>query len=218
MKKVFIPTVGQNVDNYIAAMEGCGLTPVVSGDMVQSDDCGALLLPGGGDIDPARYGAEDRGSREIDRERDALEFALFDRFFHNGRPILGICRGCQVINVALGGTMIQDLPGGDVHTYDRAHEQDRVHAARFVHPVLTEIFGERAVINSAHHQAADRLGEGLIPAAFADDGVVEGLIHENGRVIGLQFHPERMAFAKRRDDAADSAPLFTAFAKLVEDL
>jgi len=116
--------------------------------------------------------------------------------------------------VALGGTLIQDLP--DVsHRRTAEQNQDPIHRILVVHPFLEQLYDSSFVSNSSHHQAVDVLGKGLQATCFSADGVLEGFVHENGRIIGVQFHPERMSFAMRRADADDGAPIFRAFCSLL---
>ena len=214
MKRVFLRGEEGKFENYLAALSAVGLDGVLSMDLSLADDCDGLLVPGGADVDPLRYGQENTASRGIDPDRDRDEIALIRQFMEKNKPILGICRGEQVLNVALGGTLIQDLPDAS-HNHDDVADDDRVHPVKTVHPVLKELYGERFVSNSSHHQAVDRLGDGLSVACVGEDGVIEGVIHENGRVLGVQFHPERMSFALRREDADDGAPIFRYFASLL---
>lgn len=140
----------------------------------------ALLLPGGGDLEPWRYGQENTASRGLEPERDRAELELLAEFTAAGKPVLGICRGLQTINVFFGGTLAQDIPGHSaVDGADRLH---RVRTAR----------GEEILVNSAHHQAADRLGSGLRAVQWAEDGVVEALRHVRLPVWAVQWHPERL--------------------------
>ena len=212
MKRVFLRGTPEGFPNYIAALEAVGLTPVASLNPELAADCDGLLVPGGADVDPARYGQENTASQGIDPDRDREELALIRQFLAMEKPIFGICRGHQILNVALGGTLIQHIPG---HT-QLAEDLDRVHPVTVEHPFLQALYGERFVSNSSHHQIVDRLGAGLSVTCRSEEGYVEGLIHENGRVFSVQFHPERMAFAKRRPDANDGAPLFRAFAAMLK--
>lgn len=214
MKRVFVRGEEANLSNYLAALTGSGMMPVVSMDLDLAQDCDALLLPGGCDVDPRRYGQENTASVEMDAQRDQDELELIDHFIRMDKPILGICRGHQIINIALGGTLIQDLP--DVsHRKDEKTNMDRVHRVNVVHPFLSQLYGDTFHSNSCHHQAVDRLGNGLTATCFSEDGVVEGFIHESGKIVGVQFHPERMSFALRRTDADDGALIFRAFAEIV---
>ena len=210
MKRIFLRGEPGTFSNYTAALIACDAEPVLSMDLSLADSCDALLIPGGADADPALYGQANTASVGIDHHRDRDELFLIRRFLDMGKPILGICRGHQMLNIALGGTLIQHIPD---HT--QIDGVDRVHAVTATHPFLQNLYGSRFVSNSSHHQAVDRLGEGLTVTCRSDDGTVEGIIHENGRVMGVQYHPERIAFANRRPDADDGEPLFRAFLSLV---
>lgn len=210
MKKIFLRGKPGEFENYLAALQACGVEAVLSMDLSLAGDCDGLLVPGGADVDPCHYGQPNTASLGIDPDRDRDELDLIRRFLAMEKPILGICRGFQILNIALGGTLIQDIPG---HT--QIDGKDSVHPVRVLHPFLGELYGDSFVSNSSHHQAVDRLGSGLTASCISEDGVIEGLVHENGRIIGVQFHPERMSFAHRRPDAADGEPIFRAFLALV---
>ncbi len=179
--KVYIPW--ECPQSYVTALTALGAEPRFS----LPEDGAGLLLPGGWDLDPRLYGQENRGSEGIDGERDAAELRAVERFLSLGRPILGICRGAQLLNVAFGGTLIQHM-----ENHDRIHGEDRYHATRTEDPLLRELYGETFVVNSSHHQAADRLGNGLRAVQWAEDGVVEALRHETLPVFAVQWHPERL--------------------------
>lgn len=190
---------------YEAAIRQAGGRPMVNRCPQLDITCRGLLLCGGGDLAPAWYGAADRGSGPPDLDRDRSELALVRAYLSAGRPILGICRGLQVLNVALGGTLIQDL--GDIL---RPFHQG---TCDLWHPICTEpgsllhkLWGSRVLINSAHHQAADRLGEGLRRTAWSEGGVIEAVEHTQLPVVAVQFHPERLDRAA--EDTADGTALF----------
>ncbi|WP_320776617.1 gamma-glutamyl-gamma-aminobutyrate hydrolase family protein [Streptomyces sp. CRN 30] len=147
-----------------------------------------LVIAGGADVDPARYGAE-RSPRTGPPapERDAWELALIDAALAAGTPLLGICRGMQLLNVALGGTLVQHLDGHvtEVGVFGR-HVVRPVPGSRYA-----EIAPEDASVPTYHHQAVDRLGAGLRPSAYAADGTVEAVeLPGPGWVLGVQWHPE----------------------------
>ena len=153
-----------------------------------------LVLTGGGDVDPRRYGAVPSPlSGGIDEERDALEISLVRRAVEAGLPTLAICRGCQVLNVALGGTLIQDLP----EVTNLAHLVAQPRSA-IVHDVgvqqgsrLSAIVGSSSLgVNSIHHQAVERTAPELTAVGRADDGVVEAIEHPSLPMLGVQWHPE----------------------------
>lgn len=170
-----------------------------------------LLLTGGGDIDPSRYGQVLNGSNPPDLERDRTELALARAYLDAGKPILGICRGHQILNVVLGGTMVQDL-GEHLNLFHRKTSEDRVHPIRAQEgSILHALYGETFAVNSAHHQAVDALGEGLVITARSESGIVESVELPGRPVLGLQFHPERMTGLHLRPDTVDGAAVFQWF-------
>ena len=186
-RTIFILGQAAQWTNYTRAIESAGgravLSPVPDGAMA----CGGLLLPGGGDLEPWRYGQANTASRGLEPERDAAELLLLERFTAAGKPVLGICRGLQTINVFFGGTLIQDVPG-----HGALAGRDRLHTVRTAPGALRRLFPGDTLVNSAHHQAAGRLGSGLRAAQWAPDGVVEAVIHRTLPVMGVQWHPERL--------------------------
>ena len=139
---------------YQAAIRRAGGEPLLSRDVGAASGCAGLLLPGGGDVAPWRYGQRNFASRSIEPERDAAEWALLMQFAAAGKPVLGICRGMQSINVFFGGTLLQDLPG-----HAAASGADRLHKVWSAPSPLWELWGETCITNSAHHQAVDHLGQ-----------------------------------------------------------
>ena len=179
--------------NYERALEIAGGRPLASPDLRDAVRCAALLLPGGGDMEPRRYGQANTASRGLEPERDAGELFLLEQFIMEKKPVLGICRGLQVLNVFFGGTLIQDLPG-----HSQAAGRDRLHRVRTAPSPLQDLFGETLVVNSAHHQAADRLGQGL----------EEFKRQMNERVAGLAFMmAEKILRKKVEYDEAELADM-----------
>lgn len=190
-------------ENYAGAIAAAGGTACFGGD---PKNCDGLLLPGGGDLEPWQYGQEDYGSRDLDPARDQAEWDLLDRFTAAGKPVLGICRGLQVINVFFGGTLFQDLPG-----HCAVEGADRLHRIHTLPSPFSVLYGAENVVNSAHHQAADRLGSGLRAVQWTGDGVVEALCHQTLPVWGVQWHPERLRGRFAAYGAADGDLLFAWF-------
>jgi putative glutamine amidotransferase len=159
------------------------------------DGLDALVITGGKDVDPASYGhARHPSTDEPDCERDAWEFALFHAAQRRGMPVLGICRGAQLINVARGGTLHQHLPDVIGHTH---HQQgNAVFGTSAVHTVpgtkLAALIGESSDAQCYHHQAIDRLGEGLTVSARDTDGVIEAVEADPAGpfLLAVQWHPE----------------------------
>ena len=180
MGPVYIPGDPRRFENYHRALERAG-----AAGTNKEVGAGALLLPGGGDVEPWRYGQANTASWDLEPERDEEELALIDRFVAVGKPILGVCRGMQVINVYFGGTLIQDIPG-----HSQIGGIDRLHVVRTADSSFP--FRGKARLNSAHHQAVDRPGVGLLPLQWAEDGIIEGMVHRCLPVWAVQWHPERL--------------------------
>lgn len=189
---VFILGREERWAGYKRAVEAAGGHAVFSEVPDGALECGGLLLTGGGDLEPWRYGQANTASRGLEPERDAAELLLLEQFTAAGKPVLGICRGLQAINVFFGGTLIQDLPG-----HGAVDGRDRLHAVRTAPDALFGLFGEDALVNSAHHQAAGQLGHGLRAVQWAPDGIVEALVHQTLPVLGVQWHPERLGLPGR---------------------
>ena len=203
------------MEHYCQALSQLGACSFAAYAPEPDLSCDGLVLCGGGDLESTLFGQENNGSNPPDRVRDRAELALFDAFFQAGKPILGICRGMQVINVALGGDIIQDLPPQVRPFHIPDGEEDRVHPIRAAEgSFLHRLYGPVFPVNSCHHQGVDRLGEGLAACAWAEAGFPEALFHLSAPVAGVQFHPERLCGPYRRPDAADGAPLFTWFLSL----
>ena len=212
--RIFVPGQEAQLMNYARALRRAGGLPCFSLNPGRAMGCAGLLLPGGGDLDPALYGQANHGSHPPDRERDRLELELLELFLRAGKPVLGICRGLQVINVFFGGTLLQDIRGhGQVDGHDRLH---RVTAAPG--SLSARFYGPSFLVNSAHHQAADRLGAGLEATSRAEDGTVEALRHGTLPLWALQWHPERL-FPSVKAETVDGELVFEYFtAKCRENL
>ena len=214
MKTRILLCVNTNKEHYIRAIEGAGGEPVASYIPTLDMDYDGLILCGGTDLDPVFYGQELNGSVEIDRPRDDAEWAYLTEFLKTGKPIMGICRGFQLLNAYFGGDLIQHLDTVSVHRGSLEHYP--VHPVRSAeNSFLRRMYGEEFFVNSCHHQGIKTLAKGLIPTAFAGD-LVEAFEHETLPVFAVQWHPEKMCYGMRRDDACDGAPLFQYFLKLCE--
>lgn len=165
--------------------------------------CQGLLLTGGEDVDPVNYGksAELAKCEDINRYRDSLEFALIKKAIALKMPIFGICRGEQILNVALGGSLYTDIPtdiGTTVTHRCPEGSKECLHHVRLKESTLIyQVTGQKeGVVNSYHHQAVDKPAPGLRVAAYSDNGVVEAIESDNSRyssfIMGTQWHPERL--------------------------
>ena len=189
---VLVYGVQGNCDNYCRALAAAGMEAVVSTEKDAAAE--GLLLPGGGDI----FGA--LGRRET---------AVINAFVARRRPILGICRGMQALNVYFGGTLHDRIPGHQLAA------GDMVHVTR-AEGLAAQLLGPAPAVTSNHHQAEKALGQGLTACQWAQDGVVEAIVHGTLPVLGVQYHPERQSFQRRRDDAADAAPLLRWWAAQIK--
>jgi putative glutamine amidotransferase len=184
-----------------------------------------LVLSGGEDVEPGRYGQEPHPALgSVNAVRDAVELAALAEALRRRIPVLAICRGIQLLNVGMGGTLFQDIPsqlGGDV-----LHEQTAPVGARWHHASVREgsrmekVLGVRELfINSFHHQAIDRVAPGLEATVFAEDGIVEGVEGtDHPWMYGVQWHPERGEAASAPDEQRDpDRRLFWAFVHAARD-
>ena len=211
MKPKILLAGQQKAENYIDAVNRCGGEPIAKYCPEVSLEYDGLILCGGSDIHPSHYGEEICGSRGIDAQRDQSEFALLKAFAEAKKPILGICRGCQLLNVGFGGSLHQDLPNADLHTNLSA--PDLVHHITAKEgSLLHTLYGKHFSVNSAHHQAIKKLADGFEVMAVAfDNETIEGIYHTSLPIFGVQFHPERMCFAHKREDAVDGSPIIQYF-------
>jgi putative glutamine amidotransferase len=199
---------GQN-QSYIRAVVRAGAAPLLIPHVTSKARLRALyevldglLLPGGGDVDPARYGeARHEKCGAVSPERDETELTLARWAVDDGKPLLAICRGIQVLNVALGGSLYQDIeaqaPGADRHDWNPGYPRDHL-----PHPVaitpetkLAHIVVNTSLpVNSLHHQAIKEIAPGLTVTAHAPDQIIEGVeVAGHPFVVGVQWHPEELA-------------------------
>ena len=202
------PRLGQN-RSYVNALIRAGAAPLLIPHLTDRillrslyDLLDGLLLPGGEDVDPAHYG-EVRHEKcgRVSPERDETELALARWAMEDGKPLLAICRGIQVLNVAQGGSLYQDIgaqvPGADRHAWYPGHPRDRhSHTLDVVpHTRLAELSGTTSLpVNSLHHQSIKEAAPGLVVAAHAEDGIVEAVeAPDHPFALGIQWHPEELA-------------------------
>ena len=195
------PTVAQSKYIESLARAGAGMRWVELNDPEQAVQdaltCDGLLLPGGGDMDPKFYGQERLPAcGEPNLLRDAAEPLLLRAFLAADKPVLGICRGIQVMNAVLGGDLYQDIKPFE-HLPHNGHWA-KVHTVTVRRgTLLSRILGQDTVlVNSQHHQAVDRVAPGFILAALSEDGIVEAIEKPDARFcLGVQWHPEWLSDA-----------------------
>ena len=191
---------------YVSAIEQSGGVPLLLPYVTEQDTlaafaecCHGFLFTGGGDIDPLRYGEERLPEcGEPTGSRDALELAVFDAILKTGKPIMAICRGIQLVNVALGGTLYQDLPsqlGESVRHRQEEPKDAPSHVVSLIADTPLRALAQQDSIpaNSFHHQAVKALGHGLEVMAVTEDGVVEAVYLKGSQYLrAYQWHPERL--------------------------
>lgn len=217
---------GQSYKNYSKWLESYGKKVEIV-DIYTTDnpietlsDCDALVLTGGPDVDPGRFDKPYESDRcTIDENRDTLEFALLQYAFYHKMPVLGICRGQQLINVALGGSLIIDIPtdvkNAVIHQLDSGDAYHRVFLNNNTH--LKDISNvDSALVNSNHHQGIDRLSKELTPSGYTRDGIIESYEWKDKSfkswLLAVQWHPERL----HKEDPM-SGPIAEDFLKSAEN-
>ncbi len=172
----------------------------VTGTFSEIEKCQAVILSGGGDVHPKFYGIEEKTdlAKEVSIGRDLFEFDIIRELMERGLPALAICRGTQIFNVAMGGTLILDLEAAGFASHRRGDAPERLHGIRVTEgSLLHKVTGTTSgTVNTSHHQAVDMPGRGLAVSARSDDNVVEALEWaepaEKPFLLLLQWHPERM--------------------------
>ena len=215
MKKARILLSGkENIKYYVEAMEALGAEAVAEYlPAIDASGYDGLLLCGGSDVDPKYYNEEIDGSGAINYERDECEMALLRAFIEAGKPVFGICRGHQLINIYFGGSLIQDIDESALHkSHDGIDESHTVLADK--DSIVGKIYGEKFRVNSAHHQVIKVLGKDLRATATWGEKYVEAIEHTTLSIFGVQWHPERMCFGKARPDTVDGSKIIEHFINL----
>ena len=205
MKHIAILGREKQTINYRRALDCFHTNYEVTLSVGKLSEFDALLLPGGGDIDPKLLNEPDLGSRNIDTELDILQFQALDLFVKNKKPILGICKGFQLINLYFGAALIQDLPMPSIHpvTADGKDSYHEVTSRPFpplpgLYPHSVPRFPEKLIVNSAHHQGILQNGRSVFPFQTAPDGISEAFLHEELPIVAFQWHPERMLLSDNK--------------------
>ncbi|MDE0324897.1 MAG: gamma-glutamyl-gamma-aminobutyrate hydrolase family protein [Candidatus Poribacteria bacterium] len=225
MKPIIGITFGYNendpTNNYIRAIEKHGgiARPLYPGAPPEAfKGLKGLLLTGGRDIDPIHYGEEEHETTDIDFDRDELELPLCKQAIEGNLPVFGICRGIQIMNVAIGSSLYQDIPSQftDHLTHKIIENTDDSWHDIQIQPdsLLNQITSETTTeVNSRHHQSLKVIGEGFTVTAQSKDGIIEAIEDTSKKfMLGVQYHPERMFKRQGSLELQEhSARLFTAF-------
>jgi putative glutamine amidotransferase len=183
----------QKLSPYERAVRTVGLEPVLNPESLEG--VSGLLLAGGTDIDPELYGQQKHPqAQKPDRARDLREFRLIQQAIERDIPVLAICRGLQMLNITLGGTLIQHLPNTDRHMHRTTDPSERIHEITVPSDsLLAAVIGAgQHGVNSRHHQAIDQLAPSLrATATSAEDGIIEAAeLFDKTYIVGVQWHPE----------------------------
>lgn len=204
----------EKFEKYCNAVASFGHEPVLEAENL--DEVDGVILCGGADVHPKYYGQQINGARQIDDKRDEREVPIARECIARRIPLLGICRGHQLLNALLGGTLIQDLPNAENHTRAVPGQESTHTVQAKVGSLFYELYGESFVVNTSHHQAIDRLADGFVAELLAPDGTIEGCIHESLPIFSVQWHPERMMPPLRTEEMADGGLIFRHFFKMIE--
>lgn len=215
MHKILIAGYPEKTRNYEEALLSAGFLPTTSlntsPEYLEKFD--GLLLPGGADIAPELFHQKNLGSRNIDKILDLTQFSILSHFVNEKKPVLGICKGMQVINVFFEGDMVQHLSSATSHS--QINDCDQIHQTIIENnSFLSALYGDSAMVNSAHHQSIGLPGKNLTIIQYSKDYVPEALVHDTLPIIAVQWHPERMCCNHKREDTVDGALIFQYFKTL----
>lgn len=209
MKKILVAGKEKDTKNYVEVLKYLGTDPIVTlhPDSVYSFD--GLLLPGGGDICPSYFDQPVIDTRKPDPDLDRMQFHLLYQFLHTHKPILGICKGMQLINVFFGGDLKQHVDSENLHQWNGKDQWHHTTTKR--HSLLDKLYGSEFEVNSAHHQSLGNTGHDLEVIQHSEDGIPEAICHERLPILGVQWHPERMCLSHQKSGTVSGTALFHWF-------
>lgn len=209
MKKILVAGIKKDAANYVAVLKHLGAEPVVSlhPESIYSFD--GLLLPGGGDICPSFFNQQVIDTRKPDPDLDRAQFSLLYQFLRTHKPIFGICKGMQILNVFFGGDIKQHLSCEASHQWNGADRWHETTAKK--DSLLSRLYGSDFFVNSAHHQSIDSIGLDLEIIQTSNDGIPEAVSHEFLPILGVQWHPERMCLEHKKYGTVDGTVIFRWF-------
>ena len=209
MNKILVAGRHKDTENYVEVLKYLGAEPVVSlhPESVYSFD--GLILPGGGDICPSYFDQPVIDTRKADPDLDRFQFHILYQFLHTHKPILGICKGMQLLNVFFGGDIKQHVDSEDLHQWKGADQWHQTRASE--KSVLDKLYGAEFEVNSAHHQSLGAVGQDLKIIQHSEDGIPEAICHDFLPILGVQWHPERMCLAHKKSGTVSGTAVFRWF-------
>ncbi len=209
MKKILVAGTKKDTKNYVAVLKYLGADPIVTLTPKSVYSFDGLLLPGGGDLCPSYFEQPVIDTRKTDPDLDRAQFHLLYQFLHTHKPILGICKGMQLLNVFFGGDINQHMETEEVHQWNGA---DQWHGSQCKKDsILDKLYDTEFEVNSAHHQSIGNPGLDLQIIQRSEDEVPEAVSHEFLPILGVQWHPERMCLTHQKSGTVSGTAVFQWF-------
>jgi len=201
----------KHIENYETVLKFLNVDYDTLLNVKDVNEYDGLIIPGGIDVCPKFYHEEkDPTVKLADEDWDNLQIRYIKHFVDNKKKILGICRGMQLLNVYFNGSLIQNITTNIKHTWNSDHS-DSFHEMNCFDGFIKELYGDKCRINSSHHQAIKKLGNGFKIIAKSNDEIIEAVEHSSLPIIGVQFHPERLTLEFKRDDCVDGLKVYKYF-------
>ncbi len=209
MKKILVAGTEKDTRNYVAVLKYLGADPIVTLNPNSVYSFDGLVLPGGGDICPSYFDQPVIDTRKPDPDLDRAQFHILYQFLHTHKPILGICKGMQLLNVFFGGDINQHVESEELHQWNG---QDQWHSTTTSKTsILGKLYGSDFEVNSAHHQSIGTPGLDLQIIQHSQDQVPEAVSHEFLPILGVQWHPERMCLSHKTSGTVSGTAVFQWF-------
>ncbi len=205
-----------DVKNYCAVLEHYNYMWELYHQQIKPQNFDCLLLPGGYDVDPALYGQiPDKSVTLFDKSFDLMQLELLDHFVKSKKPVIGICKGLQIINTYFKGTLIQDIKTNIAHC--NPDFSDRYHSV-INSDYMFDLYGKTGTVNSQHHQAIDKIGNDLIAVSRSADNIIEAIRHSTLPIYAVQWHPERTVLNFQKEGVVDGFKFFDYFFTKVKNI
>ena len=209
MKKILIAGKEKDTQNYVNVLKYLGADPIVTLHPESVYTFDGLILPGGEDICPSYFNQPVIDTRKSDPDLDRLQLHILYQFLHTHKPILGICKGMQLINIFFGGDLNQHVNSENLHQWNGEDQWHDTIATQ--NSILNKLYGTYFKVNSAHHQSINAHGLDLKITQLSTDDVPEAIQHDHLPILGVQWHPERMCLNHKKSDAVSGTAIFRWF-------